>query len=362
MADVSERVGLFPRIAGSYLVLELSNLCNLTCVHCAVAEQNHPHHAVTGHVDISVVDALIADMVANRIQFDALILFWLGEPLLHPRFSTIYRKFVRAIHQYGIFSTIEVHTNSILLDAGKRRVFLNELSVPQKIHCTIDAVRSETYKMIKGRDALEGIVQNVESLILEKARLRVKNPRIVLQYIVGSNNVDEAQEFMEHWLGVARDAGVPFFVSAGQIPNSSEDGIFFRQLDCPTEEEQHYEGRVFIDAMNQMNVPFPQHQPDLEQKPGLQPCSGFWKSPTIDWQGNLTMCTRDNTLENSLGNILHSSFSKLWWGEKQRVNRKRVANADYGGLSLCQDCFVPHSCNHSDISADEIDRYKSESV
>ena len=78
--------GMFPRIAGSYLVLELSNLCNLTCVHCAVSEQNHPHHSVTGHVDIAVVDSLIDDMVTNRLHFDALILFWLGEPLLHPKF------------------------------------------------------------------------------------------------------------------------------------------------------------------------------------------------------------------------------------------------------------------------------------
>ena len=362
MTDESMAAGSFPNIEGSYLVIELSNLCNLTCVHCAVSEQNHPHHALTGHIDLAVVDALIDDMVTNRIHFDALILFWLGEPLLHPRFSTIYRKFVRAIHQYGIFSSIEVHTNSILLDASKRRVFLNELLVPQKIHCTIDAIRSDTYRMIKGRDALPGIMKNVESLIIEKSRLQSSNPRIVLQYIVGSNNVNEAKIFKEHWLGIAKDAGMPFFVSAGQIPHSTEDGIFFRQLDCPTEEEQHHEGRIFINAMKQLNVPFPQHEPDLEQETGLQPCSGFWKSPTIDWQGNLTMCTRDNALENTLGNILKTPFSKLWWGDKQRINRQRVANADYGGLSLCQDCFVPHSCNHSNISVEEIHEYKSRSI
>ena len=151
-------------------------------------------------------------------------------------------------------------------------------------------------------------------------------------------------------------------MSAGQIPHSTEDGIFFRQLDCPTEEEQHHEGRVFLEAMKQLGVCFPQHEPDLEQGSGLQPCSGFWKSPTIDWQGNLTMCTRDNTLENTLGNIVQEPFSKLWWGEKQRLNRERVANADYGGLKLCQDCFVPNSCNHSDISREEINQYNSESI
>lgn len=359
MTDSLTTAGLFPRIAGSYLVLELSNLCNLTCVHCAVSEQNHPHHAVTGHVDVEVVDALVRDMVANRLHFDVLILFWLGEPLLHPQFSMIYRRFVRAIHQYGIFSSIEVHTNSILLDAAKRRVFLNQLPVPQKVHCTIDAFQSSTYKSIKGRDALPTIMENVEAILKEKSQLQVENPRIVLQYIVGSNNVEEAMAFKDHWCGLARSFRMPFFVSAGQIPNTIQDGIFFRQLDCPTEEEQYREGKVFIEAMQQMNVQFPQHEPTLEVETGLQPCSGFWKSPTIDWQGNLTMCTRDNTLENSLGNIVQTPFSKLWWGDKQRENRYRVSQSDYSELKLCQDCFVPHSCNHSNISSEEIRQYKS---
>ncbi len=360
MTDSLVTAGLFPRIAGSYLVLELSNLCNLTCVHCAVSEKNHPHHLTTGHVDVSVVDALVNDMVINKLHFDVLILFWLGEPLLHPRFTTIYRRFVRAIHQHGIFSSIEVHTNSILLDASKRRVFLNQLPVAQKIHCTIDAFHSETYRSIKGRDALPTIMENVEAIIREKSQLQVHNPRIVLQYIVGSNNVDEAMTFKEHWVGIANSVNLPFFVSAGQIPNTSEDGIFFRQLDCPTEKEQQREGEIFVQAMQHMEVPFPQHEPTLDIETGLQPCSGFWKSPTIDWQGNLTMCTRDNTLENALGNIVQTPFSKLWWGDKQRGNRDRVSQSDYSELKLCQDCFVPNSCNHSGISTEEIHRYRSE--
>ena len=362
MTDSSKTAGLFPRISGSYLVLELSNLCNLTCVHCAVSENNHPHHSVTGHVDISIVDALIKDMVAKQIHFDALILFWLGEPLLHPNFATIYRRFVRAIHRHGIFSSIEVHTNSILLDASKRRVFLNQLPVAQKVHCTIDAFQSDTYRAIKGRDALPTIMENVEALIREKAQLQVPSPRIVLQYILGSNNVDEAEAFKEYWVRIAKSVQAPFFVSAGQIPNTDQDGIFFRQLDCPTEEEQHHQGKIFVEAMQRMKIPFPQHEPALDIETGLQPCSGFWKSPTIDWQGNLTMCTRDNTLENTLGNILKTPFSQLWWGEKQRENRARVSEADYSRLKLCQDCFVPHSCNHSEISTEEIRRYTSEQV
>ena len=351
-----------PRIAGSYLVLELSNVCNLTCVHCAVFESNHPHHSTMGHLEVSVVDALIEDMVTNNIQFDVLILFWLGEPLLHPRFSTIYRRLVRAIWKHGIFTSIEVHTNSILLDAVKRRVLLNRLPVSQKIHCTIDAFSAETYQAIKGRNALHEVNFNVEALLREKSALETSSLQIVLQYIVGSNNVAEVPEFHRYWTTLADTLRLPFFVSAGQIQEKKKDGMFFRQLDCPTEEEQHHEGQVFVDAMQTLGVSFPQHTPVLETSDGLQPCSGFWKSPTIDWQGNLTMCTRDNTLQNGLGNIEKTPFSKLWWGLQQRDNRKQVARANYDSLSLCQTCFVPNSCNHSTITDEEIQQYQLSSL
>ena len=352
----------YPRIAGSYLVLELSNVCNLTCVHCAVSESNHPHHSTMGHLDVSVVDALIEDMVANKIQFDVLILFWLGEPLLHPKFTLIYRRLVRAIWKHGIFSSIEVHTNSILLDAVKRRVLLNRLPVPQKIHCTIDAFLPETYQAIKGRNVLHEVNANVESLLRDKSALGTSSLRIVLQYIVGSNNVAEVSEFHRYWTSIAKSLGQPFFVSAGQIPEGKQDGIFFRQLDCPTEEEQHHEGQVFVKAMQKLGVSFPQHSPVLKTSDGLHPCSGFWKSPTIDWQGNLTMCTRDNTLQNGLGNIVKIPFSKLWWGQRQRSNREQVSHSNYDALSLCQTCFVPNSCNHSTITPEEIHGYQSAQV
>ncbi len=351
---------VFPRIAGSYLVLELSNLCNLQCVHCAVSENDHPHHTSLGHLPVATVDALIEDMVRNQLHFDVLILFWLGEPLMHPHFEIIYRKFIRSIHQHQIFSSIEVHTNAILLDSKKRRLFLNQLSVPQKIHCTIDAMSTETYRTIKGRDAFEQVQQNTEALLREKAALGTRNPRVVLQYIVGTNNVEECEAFQQHWVSYGESLGTELFVSAGQVPNGSQDGIFFRQLDCPTDEEQRRETKVFQQEMQRLGIAFPQHEPSANIETGLQPCSGFWKSPTIDWRGNLTNCTRDNTLENGLGNILETPFSQLWWGRRQRQHRKQVASSDYTGLSLCETCFVPTSCNHSDISLQEIQQYQSQ--
>ena len=365
-----QSVKTYPSINGSYLVLELTNLCNLKCVHCAVSETGHAHHASTGYLDKTLVEALIEDMVSQQLQIDVLILFWLGEPLMHPDFEWIYRRFIRAMRDYKIFKSIEVHSNAILLNGGKRRLFLNALPVSQRLHCTIDAYTSEVYTEVKGRDVIAQVQQNVEALLLAKRNLKVQNPRIVLQYIVGSNNVQDIPAFLNHWTGYFAQIGLPMFISAGQVPSGDLDGLFFRQLDCPTEVEQRRETTVFLDAMRALGISFPQGAPVVEQDSPLsmkhaarfednrlQPCSGFWKSPTIDWRGNLTSCTRDNLLENSLGNIGKSSFSSLWWGPKQTRNRLKVGCGEYQDLTLCQTCFIPKSCNHTEISSEEIQAY-----
>ena len=69
------------------------------------------------------------------------------------------------------------------------------------------------------------------------------------------------------------------------------------------------------------------------------------------------MCTRDNELQNSLGNIEVTPFDQLWWGSRQSRNREQVAKGNYEELDLCQTCFIPQSCNHSDITEKEIQRY-----
>ena len=99
-------------LPGSYLVLELSNRCSLACVHCSVAEGTaHPHHQVTGRLDPELAYALFEDLAQTGTRFDTLILFWLGEPLLHPHFGPIYRAALRAAHLHGSFNKSSLATS-----------------------------------------------------------------------------------------------------------------------------------------------------------------------------------------------------------------------------------------------------------
>ena len=342
---------------GSYLVIELSNKCNLACVHCAVSESNHPHYETHGSFDIQLAQSLFADLAQAKLHFDTLILFWLGEPLLHPHFCTLYQHALRFAVQHNIFSKIEIHTNAVRLDINIIDALLNSAPIPQVIHLSLDASSEETYRAIKGRDQFIAAARHSAFFLRSKAGKGALWPRPVFQFILGSNNVHEAKSFRDHWLSVCRELKLPARVVAGHVPHGEDVVVFFRQKDCSSREEQTKENNIFLEFTRQEGIPFPGKANEGIPSSNQKPCSGFWKSPVLDWQGNLTFCTRDNTLENSVGNIRNTPFSQLWLSQKTQGLRDQVAEGNYSSLPLCNDCFIPRSLNHTEISREEIVRF-----
>ena len=347
-----------PHLPGSYLVVELTNRCSLACVHCSVSEAGHPHHDNTGYIDPGLVDGLLHDLGEVGARFDTLILFWLGEPLIHPHFSHIWRSAVRAAVRHQTFGQIEVHTNGTHLDKRRVRSVLNAADLRQVWHFSLDAITQETYLEIKGKDRFEQVQRNVANFVQRRAQLGAPWPRPVFQFIVGSNNVEEVGAFREHWEGICRAAGTPVRAAAGHVPPGDDAVVFFRQLDCPTPQLQEQENAVFRAAMAEQGLLIP-----AQAEAGVQvradntaACSGFWKSPVVGWQGDVTTCTRDNHLDNSLGNLKDARFSSLWWGAQMRERRARVASGDYTGLAPCATCFIPRSMNYTGLDPEDVQR------
>jgi hypothetical protein len=345
-----------PHLSGSYLVVELTNRCSLACVHCSVAEAGHGHHQTTGYLDPALYQALIEDLVDVGARFDALIPFWLGEPLLHPQFSWMWRLGLRAAARHQTFGQIEVHTNATHLTPDRVRVLLNDGDVPCVFHLSIDAATAETYLPIKGMDRFDKVEANVLHLLAEKGRTGARWPRPVFQFIVGSNNAHEVGAFRARWEAACLAAGLPVRAAAGHVPAGEDAVVFFRQLDCPTPAEQEAENEVFRQAMAAEGLPLPEQSARGErvEASNLAACSGFWKSPVVHWQGDVTTCTRDSLLANSVGTLREHRFRELWWGGLMGTRRAQVAEGDYTGLALCRTCFIPRSLNHADLDTGDV--------
>ena len=158
-------------------MVETTNRCSLSCVHCSVSEEGHPHHAQTGYLDPALFEALIDDLVRFRARFDALIPFWLGEPLLHPHFGHLWRHALRAAVAHGTFRKVEVHSNATHLFADRAAALCNDADVPQVWHISLDAATEPTYSAVKGKDRYARVVENTLGLLSLKARRRARWPR-----------------------------------------------------------------------------------------------------------------------------------------------------------------------------------------
>lgn len=67
-------------------------------------------------------------------------------------------------------------------------------------------------------------------------------------------------------------------------------------------------------------------------------CSGPWKTPTVNWDGQITVCCRDNKLELSPGNLREKSFDQLWFGKKMDELRLAHVRGNTEKYEICRQC------------------------
>jgi radical SAM protein with 4Fe4S-binding SPASM domain len=143
--------------------------------------------------------------------------------------------------------------------------------------------------------------------------------------------------------------------AAQSVPSGDDAVVFLRQLDAPTPGEQERANAAFRRVCGRLGVALPRaEQTPLAVAPGPGICGCFWKSPVVGWDGTVTTCTRDNRLQNALGNVRDSPLSTIWGGGAMWAARQRVAMGDYSGKAACSGCFIPRSANYSGITVDEI--------
>lgn len=343
-----------------YLVLELTNQCPLACTHCIQGfRDDYDHLKTAGHMDPALVHGLLDDLKARGARFNDLILFWLGEPLLHPEFPAIYRAVLAAARTAKLFNTVTVHTNAVKLTGEIAALAAAHCDVRQQWHFSIDAATRGTYRAIKGRDLFDEVAANVEAMVAVRAAARARYPRLVFQFIVRDVNRCEAGAFADRWRGVTASHGAACGVAGPHVPGGDGDYVFYRQLDCLDAPAQDGANTIYREVLRGAGLPVADPG-GADESPGssarLTACSGFFKSPTINWDGRVTVCTRDSGLRLQIGDLSKDPFTKIWF-DNPRLDaiRRSVASGDYTGLDFCRGCIIPRSHNYTGITAAEID-------
>lgn len=188
------------------LQIEPTDFCNLTCPMCHPQQGFRPTlhgDLLKGYMDTSLFRKIIDGIEASNVCFDHLIFQWLGDPSLHPElFDMLGYALDHVGDRFGYF---RIDTNAILLTPDRIEQLVQHYArhplIPVLIVFSLDAITPETYKIVKGRDYFDVVMDNVQHFL--KARGELDLPSINLnaefQFVLQKGNAHEAGRFVEHW-------------------------------------------------------------------------------------------------------------------------------------------------------------------
>ena len=181
--------------------LNLTNRCNLKCVHCYIRDHKCERNAPSELTTDSILSILDEAAEAGCLSF----LLTGGEPLLHPHFHKIYR------HARRLGMLVTVFTNGTLLDSTHVELF-RELP-PRHVEITLYGATKETFDKVAGvPGAYDACHRGIRLLVDGKIPFRLKTMLMNLN-----------QHEMADMQAFAADLGVQFRFDAQLSPTLDGD-------------------------------------------------------------------------------------------------------------------------------------------
>ncbi|MDD2716491.1 MAG: SPASM domain-containing protein [Candidatus Wallbacteria bacterium] len=336
------------------LQLCFTDYCNFHCVMCLQSShagmygsssiRTPPLHAGRkGFISEELILRLISDPILSGINFRLLKAQWLGEALLHPDFFRLLSLLT------PFFPEILISTNLSLLNSKKLGEFfaLLEKSSHFTLLISLDSFNRETYKKIKGIDQLELVLSNLKELKKIRDLKKNCNLNLVLQMIVMEENQAEIRDFLVRASDFLHKPSIIYDQEA--VTQTWKDKIFYKRLGAA--DQAKYElmhrnalidsGLLPAEITAWDRIITTSAAPESGGK--RRPCPAPFLTPTINWDGQVTVCCMDPELELKIGNLENQSLSEIWGGTA--VNQLRSAHLS-GSLSLYPRCL---RCQNLDL-------------
>lgn len=384
----------------SYILIETTDFCNLNCIMCSHENIPGPHSRPKGFMNFETFRKITDDIPGKTVPA-GYKLFWLGEPLLNPDFSSMLS------HLYNIISSrqeyIDLHTNAHFLTPEVRKLLFSCGSKIPRLTISMDAVTQDTYSRIRRGGDLKKVHDNLTAFLEERSELGLTQPTLIFQFIIMEENSHEALDFLKFWTEKVQNSRKRSLLQKfthNLFSDSLTDVVWFKRLDVPPEKRAQAE-KIYLDTVKKFNLR-KMRTPDLEvivscdnlwdsdpaeslkevktvsdqpeqvirpssddSVPALTEnrrpvCSALFKSPCIMWDGTLTVCCFDPAMQFALGNLNKSSFRELWYGEKMESYRLAHIRGEFSSM-LTSDGFP--KCLHCSgydtprITDDEIRTY-----
>ena len=300
------------------LYLETTSRCNSLCATCILTFGGREPQRDLGWADFrSVVD-----------QFPLLeraLLHGIGEPLLNrdlvPMIAHLKARRAAVLFNSNVI-TLGRKIRGALIDAG-----LDELRV------SLDATTPETYARVRGVDAYQKVVANLEGLARAKREAGVSSPRVSLWFTGLKDNIEEIGGLVPLAARVGADSiTLQRLVYNGLGLATKEQSLYGR-----LQEREAALIRATEAAAAAAGVEFSASgatAPEISLTParGDRPwsaCRRPWSLVYVTVHGNVLPCCIAPWITQHYdgiipGNLYRQSLEDIWWGERYLEFRSEI--------------------------------------
>jgi radical SAM protein with 4Fe4S-binding SPASM domain len=266
----------------THLEVEVSSACNLRCPFCKSTEMRNAGIKFGKNMDWELYKKIIDECTKSSVY--SIKLSWRGEPLVHPKISSMVwyakDKGIKDVAFLTNGTNLNPYTNLELVNAG-----LDWIS--------FDGFK-EDYERIRHPANFEQVIENIKDLRNCREYFSCKKPQIRIQSIQSVIKGRE-KEFLRLWDGIA-------------------DKVYFIPDQVRTLEEKDY-----------------------NQDPNYI-CPNPWQRMVIAADGTVPQCITDYSCGNILGDVNRQTISEIWHGASFELFRKQMKEGRRLKRKPCRIC------------------------
>lgn len=270
-------------------VVEPTSACNVQCIMCPNSR------LASGNIGYMSVSQWQRVMMAIAPTAELVMLYFMGEPTLHPEFRDL-----TTIAREHISGRLVLSTNATLLSADVVRAIV-DANLDVVIIC-IDRWDREFYERIRRGASFDAVVAGARALL----RARPTDMRVIIKALDFRMPEDERQAFTGYWRALGGTPIVGWIDTwAGQMP----------QLRRLTDVAAPYEHQARV------------------------PCADLWFKMVINWRGEVVLCCHNYDYSVTIGTIdSPSDVARAWHGATIQSFRAAHRRGAYTTPSICEKC------------------------
>lgn len=199
--NLSQKYGFYgylSEVFPSQINVDVTNKCNLSCVHCPHSHPDYHNTHCLSYLDESLNRKMVDEVSVSGKGYVQYIRYTAdGEPLLHPK---IYDMLAYAKEHSG--SIVTLTTNGTLLnDINLEKLIKTNIDV---IDISIDAYSDKVYSQIRKGGNHANVVNNVLNLLRRRNEF-LDGVKIMVSFVEQELNQSEKELFVDYWTNAGVD-------------------------------------------------------------------------------------------------------------------------------------------------------------